>query len=353
MSLRFTLGDWVNRSGGRLIGVDPSAPVGQMVVDSRAVEPGSLFCALPGRYEHGRRYARSAVQAGAVAVLLEPPVEADVPCWVNDNPLHAMAGVGRLCLEAIGARVVGITGSVGKTSTKVLTRAVLSSRFQVEATPKNFNTQIGLPLALTALQPRLDWFVAEMAMRARGEIRALTRIAPPDVAVITNIGPAHLSELGSLDAIMEAKAEILAGLKPGGIAVMNGDDARLRTLAERVSGQVLWYGQTAADVRIVQVTSGPGFVRVELGDAGGAATLTVPWDGAYQAHNIAAAAAVGRALGPSWAEIGRGLATVQEDAGHFRRVQVGSLWILDDTYNASPASMEGGLDVLAGEPGRR
>jgi len=353
MPLGFVLRDWIRAAGGALEGADPESPVGRMVVDSREAAPGTLFCALPGRRDHGRRYARSAVAAGAVAVLLDPPREAGVPCWVHDQPLEAMARVGRLCLERTRARVVGVTGSVGKTSTKLLVRAVLASRFRAAATPRNFNTQIGLPLALSALEPDLDWFVAEMAMRGRGEILALTRIAPPDVAVMTNIGPAHLSELGSFEAILEAKAEILTGLKPDGIAVLNGDDERLRTLADRVPGRIRWYGRRDADVRILSVQSGASFVRVRLADDGGDATVTLPWDGAYQAHNIAAAATVGRALGLSWEDIGRGLADVRSDQGHFRRIRVGRLTILDDTYNASPASMQGGLEVLAREEGRR
>lgn len=353
MPVTFTLGELVARAGGVLSAVDAQRAIGPLTVDSREVEPGMLFCALPGRNEHGRHHASAAVERGAAAILLDPPAAVGLPCWVHEDPLEAMAEVGRMHLKAVGARVVGVTGSVGKTSVKVLTAAVLQGRYRCAATPRNFNTQIGLPLALSALEPGLEWFVAEMAMRAPGEIRALTAIAPPDVAVITNIGPAHLSELGSFEAILEAKAEILERLGPNDTAVLNGDDVRLRTLADRVAGRVRWYGQEDADMCIRGVRSEPGFLAVELEDGGGRETLTIPWDGAYQAYNIAAAALVGRTLGLNWDEVRRGLATVRADAGHFRRLQVGSLTILDDTYNASPASMQGGLMVLAGESGRR
>ncbi len=353
MPVTFTLGELQARAGGVLCGVDAKTPVGPLTVDSREVAPGMLFCGLPGRYEHGRRHASAAVERGAAAVLLNPPEEAGLPCWVHEDPLEAMAEVGRMHLQTTGARVVGITGSVGKTSVKVLTAAVLRGRYHCEATPRNFNTQIGLPLALSALDPGLDWFVAEMAMRGPGEIRALTAIAPPDVAVITNIGPAHLSELGTMEAILEAKAEILERLSVDGTAILNGDDDRLRTLRDRAPGRVRWYGLKDADMCIRGVRSGAGFVEVDLADDSGRQTLRIPWDGAYQAHNIAAAALVGRTLGLGWTEVQRGLATVREGTGHFRRITVGSLTILDDTYNASPASMQGGLLVLAAESGRR
>ena len=351
--MTWALGDWVSAAGGRVPPGAETLRVDRLAVDSRDVRPGTVFVALPGRFGHGRAYAADAARCGAAAVLLQAPPVDDIPCWVHDDPLQAMAAVGRLCLDRVGCRVVGVTGSVGKTSTKTLIAAVLQARFRVQAAPRNYNTRIGLPIALTGLEPDTEWFVAEMAMRARGEIAELVTIARPAVAVLTNIGPAHLSELGSLEAITEAKAEILAGLPADGIAVLNRDDARIAGLAARVPGRVVFYGREPADVAVARVETGPGFVACDLRDAGGTARVRIPWDGAFQAANMAAAAAVGRSLGLSWDEVAAGLATVSSDAAHFRRRTLGTLILLDDTYNASPASMEGGLRVLAAEPGRR
>jgi UDP-N-acetylmuramoyl-tripeptide--D-alanyl-D-alanine ligase len=351
--VRWRLGDWVAAAGGRLENVAAETPVTQLAVDSREAGPGVVFAALPGRFGHGRAYAADAVSRGAAAVLLEAPPVAGLPCWLHPDPLEAMAEVGRLCLRRVGSGVVGVTGSVGKTSTKLLIAAVLAAKYPVQATPRNYNTRIGLPIALTGLAPGTAWFVAEMAMRARGEIFGLTRIAPPDVAVMTNIGPAHLSELGSMEAITEAKAEILAGMRPGGVAVLNRDDPRIVGLAPRVKGRIVWYGAGGGDVQVDQVTSGPGWVRCRIRDQEGEVQATIPWDGAYQALNMAAAAAVGRVLGLTWDEVATGFRRVEPEAAHFRRRAVGSLVVLDDTYNASPASMAGGLEVLARETGRR
>lgn len=354
MPITFTLADAVDIAGGSLVAAPGSHTVTDVTIDSRKAAPGVLFVALPGTRTHGRQFAADAASRGAVATLMEPPVVPGVPTWLHEHPLDALARLGQWALRQSHARVVGVTGSVGKTSTKLLIRSVLAQAFRSDATPGNYNTVIGLPLALLHMAPQTEWFVAEMAMRGRGQIRELTRIAPPEIAVLTNIGISHLAELGSIEAIAEAKAEILEGMQPHGTAVLNRADERVRALAPRVaSGKILWYGTPDADVSVEQVQPEAGAVSFTLVLRGSRYPVRLPWDGAHQAFNAAAAATVGLALGMTAADIVRGLEAVEPDASHFRRISLGRMILLDDTYNAAPSSMGAGLDVLARQTGRR
>lgn len=354
MPISFTLGDALDIAGGRLTDANRSSVVTGVTIDSRKTGPGVLFVALPGTRTHGREFAAEAAARGAVATLMEPPPLPGVPAWLHDQPLEALGILGQWALRQSKARVVGVTGSVGKTSTKLLIRSVLAEVYRSDATPGNFNTLIGLPLALLHMPSNTEWFVAEMAMRGRGEIRALTHIAPPSVAVLTNIGLSHLAELGSVEAIAEAKAEILEGLQPNGTAVLNRADERVRALAPRVrSGNILWYGTQDAEVFVENVQPAEGAVSFTLVLTGTRHPVRLPWDGAHQALNAAAAATVGLALGMNGEDIVRGLEAVAPDSSHFRRVPIGRLIVLDDTYNAAPSSMGAGLDVLSRHTGRR
>lgn len=343
------------RAGGHVGAAAAAAHFSRVVVDSRQAGPDSLFVALPGTRTHGAHFARAAQVAGAT-VLMAGPLPADVDkdrVWQHEDPLASLAVVGRWALECTGARVVGITGSVGKSSTRALVQAVLAGSFRVGATPGNLNTAIGLPMALVAQPKPLDWFVAEMGMRASGEITRLTAIAPPSVAVLINIGYAHVGQLGSIEAVAEAKAEILAGLSARDVAVLNRADSRVARLAGRVAGRVVWFGTPDADVQAQAVRADRGAVAFELRMGSATAPVRLPWDGVHQADNAAAAAAVGCALGLPLAEVAARLGQASPADSHFRRVRVGGLTILDDTYNASPASALAGLAVLAQEPGRR
>jgi len=347
--------DAVSRVGGHLDRRGWDRWCDQVVVDSRRATPGSLFVALPGTRTHGREFVPEAVAAGAMALLSGPPPARVDPAslWIHDDPLAALGDLGRWALAWSGARVVGVTGSVGKSATKAMLLAVLGRQFAVGGTPGNYNTAIGLPMALVAQPYPIDWFVAEMGMRGPGEILHLTSIARPQVAVITNIGYAHVGQLGSIEAIAAAKSEILLGMDRSGVAVLNQSDPRVRALAAKAPGRVVWYGGADADVEALDVAASPGGLAFTLRVEGQRVSVRMNWEGAHQAENAAAAAAVGFALGMTPDQLADGLANAPAAASHFRRVVVEGLTILDDTYNASPASVRAGLQVLQREPGRR
>ncbi|MCY0886385.1 MAG: UDP-N-acetylmuramoyl-tripeptide--D-alanyl-D-alanine ligase [Firmicutes bacterium] len=351
--MRLSYGQLAAWSGGRLEAWDPDAMVADMVIDSRAAGPGGCFWALPGEHTHGRLFVHEAWARGAVAAC-DPLAGSGGPALRLADPLEGLGRFLRAALEAGRVTVVGVTGSVGKTSVKELTAAALRSRFRVAQSEGNYNTAIGLPLSFFRGPEDATHFVAEMGMRGPGEIRALTRLARPRVAIITTIGPSHLERLGSLEAIADAKAEILDGLEPGGVAILNRDDPRVWALAARVrQGTVVGVGEAAGDVRVRSVETLPAGTRVELEEGGRTAVVTLPWLGRHQALNAALAAAAARVLGLGWPEVVQGLEAVEPGRARLRRQTVGRLTVLEDVYNASPASMEAALKVLEAAGGRR
>jgi UDP-N-acetylmuramoyl-tripeptide--D-alanyl-D-alanine ligase len=248
-----------------------------------------------------------------------------------------------------------VTGSLGKTTTKELAAALLAARYPVLKNEANYNNEIGLPLTLLELTHRHRRAVLEMAMRAQGEIRTLCEIARPEVGVVTNVGPSHQERLGSLEAIAAAKAELVESLPPHGVAVLNGDDPLVRTMAGRTKARPLLFGTSpAADVRATEIASrGLEGVSFRLHWQGESALARIRLPGRHNVANALAAAAVALADGMSPAEVADAL----EGAPVSSRIQVrrgrGGCTILDDTYNASPASMAAALDLLAELPGRR
>jgi UDP-N-acetylmuramoyl-tripeptide--D-alanyl-D-alanine ligase len=329
-------------AGARLV-APPAAPTARseppgpqrVTIDSRDVRAGDLFVGLPGSRVDGGRFARAALDAGAWGALVAPEhAAAAAPgvVIVADEPLTALGALARSWRRALRAQVVGITGSTGKTSTKDLLAAMLALDRSVVASWENFNTEIGLPLTILGAPLGTDALVLEMAMRGPGQIAELTAIAEPDVGVIVNVGPVHLELLGSLEAIAAAKAELLAGLRPGASAVVPADepllDAHLRD-----------------DLEIV--TFGAG------GDVGDLGDLELPFTAAHMRLNALAALAAARALGAQ----PRGRLEVALSAMRGQRIELpGPILVIDDCYNANPMSMRAALDDLvasASGAGRR
>ncbi|MCJ7811608.1 MAG: UDP-N-acetylmuramoyl-tripeptide--D-alanyl-D-alanine ligase [Dehalococcoidia bacterium] len=328
-----------------------------VAIDSRQVQPGDLFIALPGEHRHGREFIPDAISRGAAGVIAEKQprdLPHDVCFFQVDNTLAALQRLAAYWRGKYRVKVVGITGSVGKTTCNELTAAVLSSGYQVLKSEANLNTEIGLPLTLLQLRPEHEQVVLEMGMYGLGDIRLLCQMARPQIGVVTNVGPVHLERLGTLEAIAQAKAELVESLPVDGWAVLNGDDPLVAAMAERTSARVALFGESPqCSVRgTVLSTSGLEGISFRLTCDDESVDVSAPLPGRHNLYNALAAATVGLANGLSLQEVAAALAA----ADVLLRLRVlsgpqGST-ILDDTYNASPASMLAALDLLAELPGR-
>lgn len=338
-------------------GADPGdAVVTAVAIDSRAVTPGALFVALPGEVVDGHDYLAAAAANGAVAALVSREVTgAPLPCVQVPDTAHALAALAREVLARLrrvgDVVVVGITGSVGKTSTKDLLSVLLAPMGEVVAPVASFNNEIGLPLTVLRADDGTRALVLEMGADAPGNLTFLTSIAPPDIAVELIVGHAHLGGFGSIDGVATAKAELVQGLLPDGVAVLNADDERVAAMAPLAS-RVLWFGRAdRADVRAREIEIGDdGHARVTLtAPDGGEVRVRLGLAGEHHVGNALAAATVALHLGRPLPEIAEGLASTGPISPH--RMQVtdtdAGIRVVDDAYNANPTSMRAGLRALA------
>lgn len=366
-----TLGDILHTlTDYRPTGHEPA--VSAFVVDSREAGPGSVFVAFAGENVDGHQYVGDAFDRGAIAALVEhapgqmwPVVDAraagavlpgSLPVVIQvGSTLQALQAISRAWRARFAVRVVGITGSVGKTSTKELTASVLARRYNTLKSPGNQNNEIGVPLTLLNLRPEHDRAVIEMGMYAQGEIDTLCDLAKPHIGVVTMIGPVHLERLGSMEAIVAAKRELVMSLPADGTAVLNKDDERVMSMAAHTKARVFTYGlDPTADLWAENIeTMGLDGLRFTLHYRRETLNIRVPLLGRHNVHTALRAAAVGLIEGLRWEEIVAGLNVsaaqlrlVVSDGPH------GSL-IIDDTYNSSPDSALAALNLLADLEGRR
>ena len=357
--------DLVGLTGGRLIR-DSLRPIRGAAVDSRLVKPGELFVALPGERTDGHRFLREAVMAGAAALIVAAdPDDAtlallgDVTIVAVPSPIAALQAIAAGWRARFEPLVVGITGSIAKTSTKEAIASVLAGRGRTLRTEGNQNNEIGLPLTLLRIGSEDVNVVLEMGMYAGGEIAQLAELARPEIGVVTAILGVHLSRIGSIEAVENAKAELIVALPAHGIAILNADDPRVRGLRARTEARVVTYGfADDADVGADQVrsagTAGMRFrLRYEGPDGIERVPATIPALGRLSVHNGLAAAAVGLAVGMRVDEIVRALAGGWSAPHRGQLVIAGGVTIVDDSYNASPASMAAALELLTDLPGRR
>ncbi len=330
-------GAWIGRENQQVTGVS---------TDSRAVEPGNLFVALRGESFDGHQFVEAALAQGAIAALVDQPGPWGETVLSVPDTLAAYQRLGQWWRQRLGLPVVAITGSVGKTTTKEFIAAALGLHGRVLKTEKNFNNEIGVPKTLLSLAPDHDFAVVEMGMRGRGQIALLAQLAQPTVAVITNVGTAHIGLLGSEQAIAEAKCELLAQLNPRGIAVLNGENARLMATAPQVwAGPTLTFGLTTGDVQGTLLDEN----TLQVGEH----ILPLPLPGRHQALNLLAAIAVLQALDLDWTALVQGL-SVSLPPGRGRKITLDpDIILLDETYNAGVESMEAALALLAQTPGQR
>jgi UDP-N-acetylmuramoyl-tripeptide--D-alanyl-D-alanine ligase len=362
-----------------LAGIRPERldePISKTVIDSRQVKPGALFIALKGERSDGHDYVADALARGAVAAIVERPVKVSrlvmdladssrtlpaawsLPLVIKtDNSLNALQRAATFWRQQHDVRVIGITGSVGKTTTKELTAAVLSRRYRTLKSEASYNNEIGLPLTLLHLTDEHERVVLEMGMYDVGEIADLARIARPQVGVVTVVGPVHLERARSIERIVQAKTELVAALPPApdGVAVLNYDDEWVRGMAQATQARVFYYGlSSGADLWADDIESlGLDGIRFRLHYGDEEMFVRIPLLGRHSVHTALRAAAVGLVEGLTWQEIIEGL---RGPSAQLRLVAVpgpDGATILDDTYNASPASTIAALNLLEELGGRK
>ena len=340
--------------GGTLL-QDSGAPVTGVTTDSRAVQPGQLFIPLVGERFDGHAYIAKALEGGAAGCLTAAAPETLLP-----GKLYIQVADTRLALKALASwyrdkfdlPVVQVTGSAGKTTTKEMIASVLSQRYNTLRTEGNFNNDIGAPLTLLRLMPEHQAAVIETGMNHFGEIRYLGEMVRPDIAVITNVGDAHIENLGNTrQGILRAKCEIFENLTPEGIAVLNGDDELLNTVT--LPQTILRCGVgDGCDVRVTDIDDrGLEGVACTVTIEGEHYRLTTSAPGRYMIYPMAMAAAIGRRLGLTREEIAAGVAAYTTVGSRMHLIRLpGERLVIDDCYNANPQSMAEGLRMLAASP---
>lgn len=358
-ALAFTADDLARLTGGRLL-ARSDRPIRGASVDSRDVTPGVAFVALPGERTDGHDHLLEAVAAGAGAVLVtRPPIDAsalgDVTVIRVADGLAALGALATAWRRRFDPLVVGITGSIAKTSTKEAIAAVLDRRFRTLKSLGNQNNEIGLPLTVLRLGPEHQAMVLEMGMYVGGEIADLARIARPSIGVVTAVQPVHLARIGSIDAIAAAKGELVEALPRTGTAILNADDPVVVRMASRTAARSMSYGfADDADVRADGIeTAGVRGMRFVLHAAGERRSVAIPTLGRLSVHNALAATATGLAAGMTLDEIVAGLGAGWAAPHRVELVRLGGVTVIDDSYNASPGSMRAALELLAELPGRK
>jgi UDP-N-acetylmuramoyl-tripeptide--D-alanyl-D-alanine ligase len=359
--LALTAAEIATVTGGRLVRAS-DRPIRGGAVDSRQVEPGALFAALPGDRTDGHLFVGDAIAAGAAAVLVReasPAIVAaaeanDVAVVVVPDTLLALHAVAAAWRTRFSPLVVGVTGSIAKTSTKEAIATVLAGRFTVLKSEGNQNNEVGLPLTVLRMAPEHEVAVLEMGMYVGGEIAQLAAIGKPHIGVVTSVRGVHLSRIGTIEAVERAKGELIEALPSDGTAVLNADDPRVLRMRRRTAARALTYGFAArADVRAEEIVSaGLAGMRFVLVAPAGRVEISTPALGRHGVHNGLAAAAVGLAAGLDLQAIETGLRRGWQAEHRDQIVRAPGLTILDDSYNASPASMLAALELLATLPGR-
>lgn len=336
----------------------PEVEFRRAVIDSRLVEPGDLFVALPGEHVDGHDFAAAAVQQGASGLLLSRPVAGieDTPRFLVPDTLRALQHVAVAWRDALPhLEVIGVTGNVGKSTTKLITAAVLGTKYRVQAHRANYNNEIGVPLCLLELRPDTERAVIEMGMYTTGEIAQLCEWTHPRIGIVLNVGPVHLERAGSLEAIARAKRELPEALPADGHAILNIDDPFVEAMATHTPARVWRAGTSAtADVRGTDVAShGARGFEFTLSHETQSRRVHVPLPGGHLVTNVLAAAAAGLADGIAFDEVCAALEALDVPTRLTVRRVPNDVTVLDDTYNASPAATVAALDLLGETPGRR
>ncbi len=360
-STKWTIAEIVRASGAKIAFGDKECSFSGVCIDSRKVEKSFLFIAIKGEVHDGHEFLSEVIQSGAGGILVAEDRIRDVPrtelterkvaCIAAKDTVEALGDIAAHHRSKMHIPVAAITGSNGKTTTREMTVAVVSKKFSTLSPEKNFNNEIGLPLTLLNLEPKHQLAVVELGMNHPGEIANLATICGPEIGVITNIGPAHLEGVGSIDGVMLAKGELLAGLLPGGVAILNADDRRVVRLAGMKGygadvENIILYGisDSKATVRASELLEGSRGISFVLSLPEESVPVTIGVHGEFMVSNALAAASVGYALKMDADQIKAGLESFQPVNGRLNIFETGNkVTVIDDTYNANPGSMSAAI----------
>lgn len=355
-----TLAQIAEACGGTLIGGNEAKEytVTGVEIDSRRVKPGDLFVAIPGEKVDGHKFIPDVLKKGAYA-LSQQSLDVDGAYILVEDTVTAMKRLARFYRNTLDIKVVGITGSVGKTSTKEMIASVLGTKFRVHKTQGNFNNGIGLPLTIFQIEKEHQVTVLEMGISEFGEMHELADMAQPDIMVITNIGLCHLENLKTRDGILKAKTESFAHLKPDGVVILNGDDDKLSTVEQVAGRKPVFYGIKGRNLCETSVCAdavtehGLEGMTAEFHTPQGDMEVFIPIPGEHNVYNALAATCVAEQLGLPMDEIKCGIAAASTISGRTNLIHTKGMTVIDDCYNANPVSMKASLDVLSKAEGRK
>lgn len=355
-----TLAQIAEACGGTLIGGNEAKEytVTGVEIDSRRVKAGDLFVAIPGEKVDGHKFIPDVLKKGAYA-LSQQSLDVDGAYILVEDTVTAMKRLARFYRSTLDIKVVGITGSVGKTSTKEMIASVLGTKFRVHKTQGNFNNGIGLPLTIFQIEKEHQVAVLEMGISEFGEMHELADMAQPDIMVITNIGLCHLENLKTRDGILKAKTESFAHLKPDGVVILNGDDDKLSTVEQVAGRKPVFYGIKGRNLCETSVCAdavtehGLEGMTAEFHTPQGDMEVFIPIPGEHNVYNALAATCVAEQLGLSMGEIKCGIAAASTISGRTNLIHTKGMTVIDDCYNANPVSMKASLDVLSKAEGRK
>jgi UDP-N-acetylmuramoyl-tripeptide--D-alanyl-D-alanine ligase len=347
--MRFTAADVASATGGDLRG--ENADIDGASFDSRTLRPGQLFVPIVADRD-GHEFIAAAIAAGAAAYLTAGPAPAGAPAVVVDDTTAALLRLGRWARQRFPDRVVGITGSVGKTSVKDLTAAVLRAHWRTAANEKSFNNDWGLPITILNAPDNTEALVLEMGMRGFGEIDRLCEVGRPHVGVVTRVAAAHTGRVGGIEGVARAKGELIEALPAGGAAILNADDPYSMGMASLTDARILTFGRHAGEVRVEALTlDAEARPRFTLATPWGNTDIALAVSGEHMAVNAAAAAAVGLVLDVPIDAIAPALADAHLSPWRMEMLRsVDGGFVLNDAYNANPASMRAALATLLALP---
>ena len=349
----FSLKEAAAAVNGTLVNVDESLEVLAVTTDSRDVPCNSLFVALKGEFFDGHRFTKAAVERGAICVLSHEDL-GELPHIRVADTKYAFLDLAKWYLEQFNVPVIGITGSAGKTTTKDMIAAVLAGKFNVVKTEGNYNNEVGLPITVFRIDHTTEIAVLEMGMNQFGEIHNLSRVGTPEVCIITNIGDAHIGNLGSREGILKAKSEIFDYADKNAVAILNGDDVLLKDIRPNVS-KILYFGtEESAFCQFEKLEdfglNGTSW-KMTVGSESFTINLSLPGD--YLAYNAAVAVAVGIHFGMSAEEIAKAFAAFRPSKNRMDLFEINGATFINDVYNASPPSMRAMIDSILSAKGRK